>query len=459
MIFKNKKSTLIYPPDVKPYPFQERLILRMLQDKSPNIYNACTMGLGKTVQAYIYMNTIEAKNLLVLCPSGLKLNWLTEGKRWFVHNHNPTAILNRKNFTDLLEKPKNYRPSPFIVSYQMLVRNADLMRYILHREWDGCISDEVDDVRNIDAKSTRLSAEIWDAIGKNMFLSGTPMPNGAIDLFPTLAQIVPGLTYISRRDVKLCTNFYKFAEKFTYIKTDRHGVHYRGIRNHEHLRKILHNKTQKFYFRRTIDQVIKDLPKMTMNIVELDLKTESVDKSKFEKEFSKFKAGKFKKFEKPPIMAKIRREAGLAIAHCEDAHKFCEKILLENEPIVIFCWHKDVVNILVQRFKKFKPVTVTGETSTKSKMEAVNKFQEGETNIIIGNLIALGKGWTLTRGRHAVFYEYDWLPKTILQAMGRLRRIGQKNAMFAHFFSCKNEFHMKIAKEVVRKQKNIRRVI
>ena len=67
-----------------------------------------------------------------------------------------------------------------------------------------------------------------------------------------------------------------------------------------------------------------------------------------------------------------------------------------------------------------------GSTSTRGKQEAVDEFQgDDNVRIILGQVMPLGQGWTLTAAQDVVLAEPDWVPGRNDQLLDRVHRYGQ----------------------------------
>ena len=72
---------------------------------------------------------------------------------------------------------------------------------------------------------------------------------------------------------------------------------------------------------------------------------------------------------------------------------------------------------------------MNGRTTPVQKQKAVDAFQEREeVQIILGQMLPLGEGWTLTQAQDVVFCEPDWVPGKNDQLLDRINRIGQTGA-------------------------------
>src|SRR5258708_24365419 len=101
-------------------------------------------------------------------------------------------------------------------------------------------------------------------------------------------------------------------------------------------------------------------------------------------------------------------------------------------------------------------VIITGETPIEERQRLVNKFQEDPScRYIIGNISAMGVGFTLTAASHVVFVELDWVPGNIFQAEDRLHRIGQFDSVLVQHLVFDGSLDGKMAKTLVAKQEVI----
>jgi SWI/SNF-related matrix-associated actin-dependent regulator 1 of chromatin subfamily A len=97
----------------------------------------------------------------------------------------------------------------------------------------------------------------------------------------------------------------------------------------------------------------------------------------------------------------------------------------------VFGYHKSVLKSTKERLEKagVRVGIVTGDVSPNKRQAIIDSFQNGELDVIIGNIIAMGVGYTLTRACFVVFVELDWVPSMIEQAEDRAWRHGQLNAV------------------------------
>lgn len=118
-------------------------------------------------------------------------------------------------------------------------------------------------------------------------------------------------------------------------------------------------------------------------------------------------------------------KVGLVVEHVNKLHECAE-------PVILFAYHKSVIDELKARLEKLglRVGIVTGAIPPNKRQAVVDAFQDGELDVIIGNILAMGVGFTLTRAQFVVFAELDWVPALIEQAEDRAWRHGQLNAVF-----------------------------
>jgi len=111
------------------------------------------------------------------------------------------------------------------------------------------------------------------------------------------------------------------------------------------------------------------------------------------------------------------------------------KVQVERKPVVVWVWHNNVSNALVEVLKRtmvdgnpvrYAVINTKHNNSAKQKGAVVQKFQRGEIDVIVGSS-SMAEGVTLTRSSEALFVEYWYEPGKVTQAEDRIFRIGQKD--------------------------------
>lgn len=132
------------------------------------------------------------------------------------------------------------------------------------------------------------------------------------------------------------------------------------------------------------------------------------------------------------------RELDLLLRHYTGISKakyvaeFIKVFLDNNEPVVLVGWHRDVYEIWNQELREYNPLMYTGTETGKDKQKNVQKFINGESNLLILSLRSgAGLDGLQKRASIVVFGELDWSPQVHEQVIGRLFREGQKEKVMA----------------------------
>lgn len=351
-------------------------------------------GLGKTVQVAEVINRTRPASVRVVCPASLRLNWAGELEVWLTFR--PAAVE--------------------IMSYEAVVSAKDTLAGV-----DLLVFDEAHYLKNPDAKRTRKCLAL--TAKKRLFLTGTPVVNRPMDLYPILNAM--GLA-ASRVDYgkRYCDGFLQVVKWNPRTRRPMRTVwNFSGASNVEELSALLKSKCM---VRRTKAEVLSELPAKTRQVVELDIPLSAtpgaVRTAVYPDLASAGAAGA------PPDVAfqdlsAVRLETALhklphVIAYIQD-------LLEEEEKLVVFAWHREVIDALAAGLPR--AVKLYGGMSDRAKDRAVRDFQTGDARVFVGQITAAGTGITLTAADTAVFAEIDWVPGNITQAEDRLHRIGQSH--------------------------------
>lgn len=156
-------------------------------------------------------------------------------------------------------------------------------------------------------------------------------------------------------------------------------------------------------------------------------------------------------------LAKVRRELGLA--KMKAVGNWVTEFLRgsQDEKLILFAYHADVVKGLFALLEEFEPALIYGATPLKKRQGQVDRFQEDDDcRVIVGNLHAMGVGFTMTRGANVAFGEGDWVPSLMLQGEDRACRIGQEaDRIMSSYLVANGSLDSRIAQSAKEKQDNI----
>ena len=96
-------------------------------------------------------------------------------------------------------------------------------------------------------------------------------------------------------------------------------------------------------------------------------------------------------------------------------------------PTLVVCYLKHTAAALIRVCERMglRYRTIGASTSAKARKEAVAAFQAGELDVLVGSVLVIGEGLTLTAADEVILVERPWRPDQMEQAIRRLHRIGQ----------------------------------
>jgi SNF2 family DNA or RNA helicase len=206
------------------------------------------MGLGKTVEAIASLEYRDAFPAIIVCPASLKENWKREINKWLPHRS--VNILSGKG--NIANVDVN------IVNYDIIGR---FVEPIMHLKPMGLVLDESHYVKTSKTKRTEAVRDIAKKVpqsGTVLLLSGTPVTNRPEELVSQLEI----LGMLSRFGGK-----WAFLKRYTNAYHNGFGWDTKGASNLNELNMKLR---QNCYIRRTKDEVLKELPAKTRNVVHVE---------------------------------------------------------------------------------------------------------------------------------------------------------------------------------------------
>lgn len=371
------------------------------------------MGLGKTVEAIASLEYRDAFPAIIVCPASLKENWKREINKWLPHR--TVNILSGKG--NIANVDVN------IVNYDIIGR---FVEPIMHLKPMGLVLDESHYVKTSKTKRTEAVRDIAKKVpqsGTVLLLSGTPVTNRPEELVSQLEI----LGMLSRFGGK-----WAFLKRYTNAYHNGFGWDTKGASNLNELNMKLR---QNCYIRRTKDEVLKELPAKTRNVVHVEPSGKGyAEYRKAEGDLLAFLAENG--YRASDTAEHLRRTTVLkrlaADAKMESVIEWIDSFLEScDRKLVVFAHNVAIVDYLAGKYGNLR---VSGQDSMEDRQHAVDSFQKDpKARVIVLNLQAGGVGLTLTAGSDVCFVQQGWTPGEHDQAEDRCHRIGQQNSVQAWY--------------------------
>lgn len=322
---------------------------------------------------------------------------------------------------------------------KVLVVNYDLLPYFTPHKAQTLVLDECHRIKNPKAQRTKAAMKMMKAIPRVYALSGTPIPNRPIELWP----ILHGLGIYRG-------GWYDFAARYAKMWQAPWGLDTSGASNIPELKRVM----QPHVMRRKKEDVFKDYKEPQVSLITFDLPNDKREQS-FDADALVANPNAIMAFEG---LAEVMREAG--IRKVSAAAEFIDDLLQAGEPVVVFAHHKDVVAQLCEALKTHKPVTVVGDTPRPQRDKAIEAFQAGKAKCIIGNIAAMSEGVDLSAADTIVFVECTWSTSALEQASSRVENIAKNSVKpLIYILTIRASLDHTVLSKVLAKQNIISQII
>ncbi len=427
-------------------------------------YLAHAPGAGKTAQAIIASLLTEwPGQTLFIVPPGLTINWEREISFWYDRfQQTPRASIS--DWPSIAIVPESALAScmgwnaDFIICPDSMLTKDWVLSNLKKRRFKFVAVDEAsrfkesESARTIalfggETKNFKSPGLIYDA--KHVVLmDGSPMPNRAMELWaPTYAMAPETIDFMSQQDFgfkycgakindwgrwefKYTTNEAELKERLQ--KSFMHVVTEEQLEHPERLRSLLYMDQD------PLTPEMKEWERSNLN--DFSLGDDGEDQSRGELAAHRQLLG----IRKVPWIAKYVKE----------------RLERKNESILLFTWHRDVALSLTKELVAFKPGLVIGGTSAEAREDWFQKFQSGETKILIGNIRAMGVGHNLQRADRVIFGEFSWTDEYNKQCEKRASRKGStKSFVRCEYVIAPRTLDERVLGAVFTKQQKTKRVI
>jgi SNF2 family DNA or RNA helicase len=395
------------------------------------------MGMGKTAITLVAMSLLlrdeKIKSILIVAPLYVAHSvWHNEAAKWL--------ILNQLTFSLVLGTEKqriealNSTAHVYIVNRENLVW---LSKY--RRNFDMIVLDESSSFKN--PSSQRFYALKKMKSEYLVALTGTPSPNGLLDLW---SQI-----YLMDRGLRLGTSMKAYKEK--YFNSDYMGYKFTP-------------KDPELIYKQIEDIAISMSPEDYLSLPErIDLVTHvHIDKTKEYKELESKFITHINNFELTASNAATL--AGKLLQFCNGAIYDEDKNIIEvhsakldalegvindnpnNNVLVAYNFNSDLKR-LKQRFKNAHVFTPGGDT--------IDRWNRGEIKMLLCHPASAGKGLNLQAGGcNIIWFGLTWNLEDYLQFNARLHRQGQTKPVVVNHLVAKGGMDELVMKALRNKEVN-----
>ena len=408
------------------------------------------MGLGKTIQILSLFLAVkhekkQKKPHLLIVPASLLGNWQQEALR-FAPSLN--CLVAHSSVCTNEERQESLKDIDVVITTYNFVHRLPWLKEI---EWDILVLDEAQLIKNPGAKQTLAVKELKGQV--RFALSGTPVENRLGDLWSLFDFTSPGLLGSSR-------DFTRFSKKVGK-ENDRTTPQY------QHFMSTLRSLTQPYILRRlkSDKSIITDLPEKTeiqsycsLTKEQVQLYQESINELA---EILKKASGierrglvlsyllRFKQIcNHPAQMHGYGDYAPEASGKFIRLREICEEIAAKQEKVLVFTQFREIIPALMEFLSQIfgrEGLMLHGEIEVKKRAALVSSFQEEQgPPFFVLSLKAGGTGLTLTRASHVIHFDRWWNPSVENQATDRAYRIGQKQHVLVHKFTCRGTIEEKI---------------
>ena len=371
---------------------------------------------GKSPTIITVLKALGYKKNLVVCPSSLVFNWKKEFETWFPECEVVAISGDKKKRVEQLKRYAlcvKHKVSVLVISKDTL--KLEVNGQLKTSQFDTMVVDEAHFLRNYKSQQSKA---VFSVNAKVRYaLTGTPAVKHAIDVYGLL-HFIDKATYPS---------YWQFADRYFWILEDMWG---KSIgRAKEHREEELTTLMQINSVQRKRKDVMKWLPEVTYQTIPVEM--DSKQKKLYDQMLDTFVAGTDDlEIDAMNVLTQLIRLRQLCVDPRLLGFEYVgtkTKAMLEfaennTDPFIVMTTFSSYFKILKPELEKLgkRVGVIDGSISKKEKMDTAERFQRGEVDILLCNIIAAGTGFTLDKADTVVFIDKDFNPANNEQAQDRI---------------------------------------
>lgn len=431
----------------KPYPYQDHTINKI--QELPKVGLFLDMGLGKTVCTLtgidsLMFNSFEIQKVLVIAPKRVAEDtWMREIEKWdhLGHLRLSKVLGTQKQRLEALAAPADI----YVINRENVVWLVELYK----NKWpfDTVVIDELSSFKSNKSQRFKALKQVTPLIKRMIGLTGTPTPNGYLDLWPQL--------YLLDRGERLGKTVSGYRERY-FTPGRRNGYTVFNWDLKDGAEKAIQKKISDICISMDAKDYL-DLPERINNNVYVTMDPRARDLyDQLEKELIlEVEGEEITALTAATLTQKLLQMANGAVYNTDsdvtDIHdkklEALEEILEFNqEPVLVFYNFKHDYDRIIKWFKALQPRTL--ETS-----QDIKDWNEGRIRLLLAHPASVGHGLNIQAGGHIiVWYGLTWSLELYQQANARLDRQGQTKNVIVHHLITKGTVDEEVMRALERKE-------
>ena len=409
-----------------PHEYQEYAINRLMELPEAGLF--LDMGLGKTVTTLTAIRKLmyeefAVSRVLVIAPKRVAEDtWTTECSKW---DHLAGLTISQ------VLGPRAKRQAALKADADIYVINRENVPWLvqeLRRSWpfDMVVVDELSSFKSSTSQRFRALRQVRPLIRRFVGLTGTPAPNGLLDLWPQM--------YLIDRGERLGKTITGYRQRyFNPGKTNGHVVY-----SYE-LKKGAQASIEKLISDICISMKAEDyltMPEFVVNDIRVTLSPEELKlyRTMEEEQLLELDGEEATALSAASVYNKLLQMANGGVytdtgAVAEIHRKKVEALediveASQGQPVLVFYAYKHDLARLKEAFP---------EARTLDRPEDIHEWNAGRIRMLLAQPASMGHGLNLQAGGHIiVWYGLTWSLEMYEQANARLYRQGQQHGVIVH---------------------------
>ena len=441
-----------------PFPHQLEAVDFLLKQEKALLLDGC--GVGKSLEMILFAETLKKRGIIEHCLvitgiAGLRGNWEREIQKFSTESVVTIGKYTTRNgttryrpMTKRAEQLKNKIEEFFVLLNVESIRDPKVVEAIKSSENKfGLIA--FDESHKIGAPDTtqynnlmKLSADFKVAA------TGTLIVNSPLSAFPSLKFTDNDSATLTNFKSQYC-NFGGFGNKQII-----------GSKNLDILREEIANCS----IRRTLYDVRKDIPPLTIDVEYLEMEE---DQQKFyeaikegvkeEADKIELKAGnllalttRLRQATACPSVLTTQEIESIKVAR---AFEYIQEICSQGEKIVVFSMFKEPLNQLAAKLEGFRFTVNTGDTPDQVAFDNMIRFQDNpEEQVFLGTFGKCGTGFTLNSSMYLVCIDTPYTFSLFEQGYQRVHRVNNTRPAFIKVLVCEETIDERVQQIVETKK-------